>query len=58
MPRKLNAFEMEPQQDCHHCGARFDKPYQRMPEAEREGVLVLRCPHCQCLSVFRVLESR
>ena len=53
MSRKLNQIHIEPGSKCIHCGAEFEKPYERMPEAEGlSGRVVLKCQSCGMLSVF------
>lgn len=60
MTRRLNddlKFVGDPV--CEHCDAPFQKPYQRMPEAEgTTGNLVLWCPKCRCMTPFQIAEDR
>lgn len=59
MPRKLNRIAIEPGSKCIHCDAEFEKPYERMPEAEGlSGNAVLKCQSCGLLSVFEEKTER
>ena len=56
MPRRLNQIYFAPGSDvrCLHCEHLFEKPYDRNPEMEPDPfTLVLRCPECGLLTVFK-----
>lgn len=54
--RRLNQLQLEPHSACLHCDREFDRPYQRMPEIESPGTVVLKCHYCGLFTVF-VMEG-
>lgn len=52
MSRKLNNVKLEDGASCMHCEVPFDRPYERMPERESPGNLVLKCQHCGYFTIF------
>ena len=56
--RRLNQIDFSKSDPpiCAHCGERLTEPYQRMPEAEKAGTIVLVCQQCGCMTPFREVD--